>query len=68
MDQNRNNPNHPQDGNPPEKNKPRNIWTALIITLALVLILSALSQKYLEPVSGWLTAGISKTFAGRKKE
>ena len=40
MDQNRNNPNHPQDGNPPEKNKPRNIWTALIITLALVLIFS----------------------------
>ena len=40
MDQNRNTPNHPQDGNPPEKNKPRNIWTALIITLALVLIFS----------------------------
>ena len=40
MDQNRNNPNRPQDGNPPEKNKPRNIWTALIITLALVLIFS----------------------------
>lgn len=46
------------------------LLTALdfVCTLALVLILSALSRKYLEPVSGRLTAGISKTFAGRKKE
>ena len=46
------------------------LLTALdfVCTLALVLILSSLSRKYLESVSGRLTAGISKTFAGRKKE
>ena len=46
------------------------LLTALdfVCTLALVLILSALSRKYLEPVSGRLIAGISKTFADRKKE
>ena len=39
-----------------------------ICTLALVLVLSALSQKYLEPVSGRLINGISNVFTGRKKE
>ena len=38
-----------------------------ICTLALVLVLSALSERYLEPVSGWLIQKITK-LAGRKKE
>ena len=40
MDPNRNDQNRNQNNNEPEKDKPKNIWTALIITLALVLIFS----------------------------
>ena len=40
MDPNRNDQNRNQNNNEPEKHKPKNIWTALIITLALVLIFS----------------------------
>ena len=39
-----------------------------LCTFGLVLVLSKLSNRYLEPVSGWLIAGFSKTFTGRKKE
>lgn len=38
-----------------------------ICTLGLVLVFSALSERYLEPVSGWLIQKISG-LAGRKKE
>lgn len=38
-----------------------------VCTLALTLALSALSQKYLEPVSGRLIHGISNLFTGHKK-
>ena len=40
MDPNRNDQNRNQNNNEPEKDKPKNIWTALIITLALVLLFS----------------------------
>ena len=40
MDPNRNDQNRNHNNNEPEKDKPKNIWTALIITLALVLIFS----------------------------
>ena len=40
MDPNRNDQNRNQNNNEPEKDKPKNIWTALIITLALVPIFS----------------------------
>ena len=40
MDPNRNDQNRNQNNKEPEKDKPKNIWTALIITLALVLIFS----------------------------